>query len=401
MPRDCLAICVGKSTYARCGIIVNVTPIEPEWRGKITLEISNTTPLPAKIYANEGIAQLDLPQGRARLRRQLRRQERQVPGPAGTDASAGRLNVTSTQSRSRSGIAAMSCSTLSHFDVAVCDAASSAARAQAARATPPLSRRGEVVAQGTGPLSFRAPDRGLVSVYDVATNTIIHSSGVTPGSVLTVNTNSGNITVSDPGGGTQTVYQGLNKSHRYEIWFIPAHAAHGGTTRTAYSTAREQGSLVVGSHRRFIFTSTLSPSRDRGRAPPRAAAEGRIATREPRRIEQVAELRKDGELGRAADRRQAGAGRRHAGTNAARAPVRHRRADPHRRPDHEVAAACAPTVPGPHAGARRRPQRRDGRQREPDARPAAAPGTRTRIYLDPTTPNVMRQGIGLPGDVPR
>ena len=58
IPRDCLAICVGKSTYARCGIIVNVTPIEPEWRGKITLEISNTTPLPAKIYANEGIAQV-------------------------------------------------------------------------------------------------------------------------------------------------------------------------------------------------------------------------------------------------------------------------------------------------------------------------------------------------------
>jgi dCTP deaminase len=58
IPRDMLAICVGKSTYARCGIIVNVTPIEPEWRGKITLEISNTTPLPAKIYANEGIAQL-------------------------------------------------------------------------------------------------------------------------------------------------------------------------------------------------------------------------------------------------------------------------------------------------------------------------------------------------------
>jgi dCTP deaminase len=58
MPRDALAICVGKSTYARCGLIVNVTPIEPEWRGKITLEISNTTPLPAKVYANEGIAQL-------------------------------------------------------------------------------------------------------------------------------------------------------------------------------------------------------------------------------------------------------------------------------------------------------------------------------------------------------
>ena len=58
MPRDVLAICVGKSTYARCGIIVNVTPIEPEWEGHITIEISNTTPLPAKIYANEGIAQL-------------------------------------------------------------------------------------------------------------------------------------------------------------------------------------------------------------------------------------------------------------------------------------------------------------------------------------------------------
>ncbi|MEE9404792.1 MAG: dCTP deaminase [Algisphaera sp.] len=58
IPRDVLVICVGKSTYARCGIIVNVTPLEPEWRGKVTIEISNTTPLPAKIYANEGIAQM-------------------------------------------------------------------------------------------------------------------------------------------------------------------------------------------------------------------------------------------------------------------------------------------------------------------------------------------------------
>jgi dCTP deaminase len=58
IPRDVLAICLGKSTYARCGIIVNVTPLEPEWRGKVTIEISNTTPLPAKIYANEGIAQM-------------------------------------------------------------------------------------------------------------------------------------------------------------------------------------------------------------------------------------------------------------------------------------------------------------------------------------------------------
>ena len=58
IPRDVIGICVGKSTYARCGIIVNITPIEPEWEGHITVEISNTTPLPAKIYANEGIAQL-------------------------------------------------------------------------------------------------------------------------------------------------------------------------------------------------------------------------------------------------------------------------------------------------------------------------------------------------------
>ena len=58
IPRNVLVLCVGKSTYARCGIIVNVTPLEPTWRGHLTLEISNTTPLPAKIYANEGIAQL-------------------------------------------------------------------------------------------------------------------------------------------------------------------------------------------------------------------------------------------------------------------------------------------------------------------------------------------------------
>ena len=58
IPRDILTICIGKSTYARCGIIVNVTPFEPEWEGHVTLEISNTTPLPAKIYANEGLAQV-------------------------------------------------------------------------------------------------------------------------------------------------------------------------------------------------------------------------------------------------------------------------------------------------------------------------------------------------------
>ena len=58
IPKDVLTICIGKSTYARCGIIVNVTPFEPEWEGFVTLEISNTTPLPAKIYANEGLAQV-------------------------------------------------------------------------------------------------------------------------------------------------------------------------------------------------------------------------------------------------------------------------------------------------------------------------------------------------------
>ncbi|HUG40952.1 MAG TPA: dCTP deaminase [Longimicrobiales bacterium] len=63
VPSDVLVVCVGKSTYARCGIIVNVTPLEPDWEGFLTLEISNTTPLPAKIYANEGIAQLLFFQG--------------------------------------------------------------------------------------------------------------------------------------------------------------------------------------------------------------------------------------------------------------------------------------------------------------------------------------------------
>ena len=58
IPRSVLTVCVGKSTYARCGIIINVTPLEPEWEGHVTIEISNSTPLPAKIYANEGIAQM-------------------------------------------------------------------------------------------------------------------------------------------------------------------------------------------------------------------------------------------------------------------------------------------------------------------------------------------------------
>ena len=63
IPKDILVICLGKSTYARCGIIVNVTPLEPGWEGHVTLEFSNTTPLPAKIYANEGVAQFIFLQG--------------------------------------------------------------------------------------------------------------------------------------------------------------------------------------------------------------------------------------------------------------------------------------------------------------------------------------------------
>lgn len=63
IPRDTLVVCLGKSTYARCGIIVNVTPLEPEWEGHVTLEFSNTTPLPAKVYANEGVCQFLFLQG--------------------------------------------------------------------------------------------------------------------------------------------------------------------------------------------------------------------------------------------------------------------------------------------------------------------------------------------------
>ena len=88
IPRNVLAICVGKSTYARCGIITNVTPFEPEWEGFVTLEISNTTPLPAAIYANEGIAQVVFFASRRGLRGLLRRQEGQVPGTVRHHAGA-------------------------------------------------------------------------------------------------------------------------------------------------------------------------------------------------------------------------------------------------------------------------------------------------------------------------
>ena len=87
IPRDVLTVCLGKSTYARCGIIVNVTPFEPEWEGHVTIEISNTTPLPAKIYANEGIAQVLFFQSDEAVRGVLQGQGRQVPGAARGDAA--------------------------------------------------------------------------------------------------------------------------------------------------------------------------------------------------------------------------------------------------------------------------------------------------------------------------
>ena len=87
IPRDVLTICVGKSTYARCGIIVNVTPFEPEWEGFVTLEISNTTPLPARIYANEGLCQILFFQSDEHVRDQLQGPQRQVPGPEGHRAA--------------------------------------------------------------------------------------------------------------------------------------------------------------------------------------------------------------------------------------------------------------------------------------------------------------------------
>jgi deoxycytidine triphosphate deaminase len=88
IPRNVLTICLGKSTYARCGIIVNVTPLEPEWEGHVTLEFSNTTPLPAKIYANEGVAQMLFSGIRRGVRDLLQGSRRQVPGPAGRDPAA-------------------------------------------------------------------------------------------------------------------------------------------------------------------------------------------------------------------------------------------------------------------------------------------------------------------------
>jgi dCTP deaminase len=83
IPRDVLVICVGKSTYARCGIIVNVTPLEPEWEGHVTLEFSNTTPLPAKIYAGEGACQFLFLQGRMPCRTSYKDKSGKYQGQVG------------------------------------------------------------------------------------------------------------------------------------------------------------------------------------------------------------------------------------------------------------------------------------------------------------------------------
>ena len=99
------------------------------------------------------------------------------------------------------------------------------------KSTPVIPRRGEMVAQGTGVLSFRSPAKGLVSVYDINTNSIVHSSAVGDGTLVTLNPQAGNISVTDAkAAGTQVVHTGVNKSHRYEMWFIPA----GASTQTWY-----------------------------------------------------------------------------------------------------------------------------------------------------------------------
>ena len=91
---------------------------------------------------------------------------------------------------------------------------------------PPIPHRGDIVAQGSGQLSYRAQAPGLVSVYDVSANSVISSTAVNEGSVVSVNPSSGTITVTDANrAGTQILHTGVSKSHRYELWFIPQSTA--------------------------------------------------------------------------------------------------------------------------------------------------------------------------------
>ena len=121
-----------------------------------------------------------------------------------------------------------------HLLVFICLVTLAGCSALSQRQTIP--RRGEVVAQGVGQLSFRAPEAGLVSVYEVNTDSVIHSSAVSRGSVVAVNPQAGNITVTDPDRtGTEIVHTGVNKSHRYEMWFIPVQGGTYTATRPSVS----------------------------------------------------------------------------------------------------------------------------------------------------------------------
>ena len=107
IPRNVLTICLGKSTYARCGIIVNVTPFEPEWEGFVTLEISNTTPLPAKIYANEGLCQVLFFESDEACEISYKDKKGEVPGPAGNCSTASLSPLSRHSSIARQSLAAI------------------------------------------------------------------------------------------------------------------------------------------------------------------------------------------------------------------------------------------------------------------------------------------------------
>ena len=110
IPRDMLVICLGKSTYARCGIIVNVTPLEPEWEGQVTIEISNTTPLPAKIYAHEGICQFLFLQGNEPCETSYADKAGQIHAPARRRAAEAVIHTPSWPGLTRPSAHRPSCS---------------------------------------------------------------------------------------------------------------------------------------------------------------------------------------------------------------------------------------------------------------------------------------------------
>ena len=118
------------------------------------------------------------------------------------------------------------------FSILVLSAAAAVIAGCAHNEVARINSRGDVVAQGTGQLSFRSPGPGLVSVYDVNDNSVINSSSVDAGSVVSINPVAGNITVTDATrAGTQIVNTGVAKSHRYEVWFIPQKQVEEGALR--------------------------------------------------------------------------------------------------------------------------------------------------------------------------